>query len=85
MAKLERHLPDTYGFKSDDFPSPGAYNRRAICQCLCELSPGNHGVTIFDKFCTLNSVPPLPVVIAENDICRDELLFEIEMDAIKTK
>jgi hypothetical protein len=24
-------------------------------------------------------------VIAENDICRDELFFEIEMDAIKTK
>ncbi|MCP4260958.1 MAG: translation initiation inhibitor [Planctomycetes bacterium] len=41
--------------------------------------------TIFDKFCTLNNVPPLPVVIAENDICREELLFEIELDAIKTK
>jgi hypothetical protein len=40
---------------------------------------------IFKRYCTLNNVPPLPVVIAENDICRDELLFEIEMDAIKTK
>ena len=39
----------------------------------------------FDKYCTLNNVPPLPVVMVENDICRDELLFEIEMDAIKTK
>jgi enamine deaminase RidA (YjgF/YER057c/UK114 family) len=40
---------------------------------------------IFDKYCTLNNVPPISVVIAENDICRDELLFEIEMNAIKTK
>ncbi|MHC4725681.1 MAG: RidA family protein [Planctomycetota bacterium] len=39
---------------------------------------------IFGKFCKLNNVPTLPVVIAENDICRDELLFEIELDAIKT-
>jgi enamine deaminase RidA (YjgF/YER057c/UK114 family) len=39
----------------------------------------------FDKYCTLNNIPPLPAVIAENDICRDELLFEIEMDAIKSK
>ncbi len=39
----------------------------------------------FEKCCTLNNIPPLPVVMAENDICRDELLFEIEMDAIKTK
>lgn len=40
---------------------------------------------IFDKYCSQNNVPQLPVVIAENDICRDELLFEIELDAIKTK
>jgi len=37
---------------------------------------------IFEKYCSLNNVPKLPIVIAENDICRDELLFEIEMDAI---
>lgn len=40
---------------------------------------------IFEKYCMLNDVPPLPVVIAENDICRGELLFEIEMDAVKAK
>ena len=39
----------------------------------------------FEKCCTLNNIPPLPVVMVENDICRDELLFEIEMDAIKTE
>lgn len=39
----------------------------------------------FEKYCTLNNVPPFLVVMVENDICRDKLLFEIEMDAIKTK
>ena len=41
--------------------------------------------SIFEKYCLLNNVPQLPVVIAENDICRDELLFEIELDAITIK
>lgn len=41
--------------------------------------------SIFDKYCSQSNVPQLPVVIAENDICRDELLFEVELDAIKTK
>jgi enamine deaminase RidA (YjgF/YER057c/UK114 family) len=40
---------------------------------------------IFDNYCKQNDIPPLPVLITENDICRDELLFEIEMDAIKSK
>jgi len=38
---------------------------------------------IFEKYRTQNNVPSLPVVIVENDICRDELLFEIEVDAIQ--
>ena len=25
---------------------------------------------------------PLPAVVTENDICRDELLFELEVDAV---
>jgi len=40
---------------------------------------------IFEKYRTQNNVPPFPVVIAESSICRDELLFEIEMDVIQTK
>lgn len=40
---------------------------------------------IFEKYRTQNDVPPFPVVIVENDICRDELLFEIEVDAIQIK
>ncbi len=30
-----------------------------------------------------NELAPFPVIVAENDVCRDELLFEIEVDAVK--
>jgi enamine deaminase RidA (YjgF/YER057c/UK114 family) len=38
---------------------------------------------IFETYRAENSVPPFPAVIVKNDICRDELLFEIEVDAIR--
>lgn len=37
---------------------------------------------ILQKYRTQNELPWFPAVLAENDICRDELLFEIEVDAI---
>jgi enamine deaminase RidA (YjgF/YER057c/UK114 family) len=40
---------------------------------------------IFQKYCTQNNLRQFPAVIVENDICRDELLFEIEVDAIQTR
>ena len=40
---------------------------------------------IFQKYCTQNNLGHFPAVIVENDICRDELLFEIEVDAIRTR
>ncbi|MBN1510293.1 MAG: hypothetical protein JW955_25825 [Sedimentisphaerales bacterium] len=30
-----------------------------------------------------HGLAPFPVIVAENDVCRDELLFEIEVDALK--
>lgn len=39
---------------------------------------------LFRKYCSENGVPPFPAVILENDICRDDLLFEIEVDAVAT-
>ena len=33
-------------------------------------------------YCDKNGLPHMPTIIAENDICRDDLLFEIEVDAI---
>lgn len=34
------------------------------------------------KYCGENGIPDMPAIITENDICRDDLLFEIELDAI---
>lgn len=39
---------------------------------------------LFAKYREENGVPPFPVIVVENDVCRDELLFEIEVDAIAT-
>lgn len=38
---------------------------------------------LLDEYCRTNKLPQFPVIITENDICRDNLLFEIEVDAIK--
>jgi enamine deaminase RidA (YjgF/YER057c/UK114 family) len=35
------------------------------------------------RWCAARGVPTLPVVVTKADICRDDLLFEIEMDALK--
>jgi enamine deaminase RidA (YjgF/YER057c/UK114 family) len=39
---------------------------------------------ILETYRVQNKLPRFPVVLVENDICRDELLFEIEVDAIRT-
>lgn len=33
------------------------------------------------KYCENNNLPRMPIAIAHSDICRDDLLFEIELDA----
>ena len=38
---------------------------------------------IFMDYCKVKGLPPLPLAIANTDICRDDLLFEAEIDAIK--
>ncbi len=40
---------------------------------------------LFRKYCDESGVPSFPAILVENDICRDELLFEIEVDAIAAK
>ena len=39
------------------------------------------GAGRFQDYCAGHGLDCLPVVISENDICREELLFEIEVDA----
>ena len=41
----------------------------------CEDAPA------WDKYRARVSLPDMPVVVAQNHICRDDLLFEIEVDA----
>jgi hypothetical protein len=37
------------------------------------------------RYCEERGLPPLPVAVAHADICREELLFEIELDAVKAR
>jgi enamine deaminase RidA (YjgF/YER057c/UK114 family) len=39
---------------------------------------------LFQKYCRENRLPHLPLALSHSDICRHDLLFEIELDAIKT-
>ena len=39
---------------------------------------------LFENYCRDNRLPFLPIAIAHSDICRDDLLFEIEVDAVVT-
>ncbi|MBM3878754.1 MAG: translation initiation inhibitor [Verrucomicrobia bacterium] len=36
---------------------------------------------VFSQYCAQQRLPNLPVIVAKNDVCRDDLLFEIEVDA----
>jgi len=40
---------------------------------------------LFEAYRKANGLPAFPAIVVENDICRDDLLYEIEVDAIKTK
>lgn len=37
---------------------------------------------LFRHYCQETGLPPLPVIVTHNVICRDDLLFEIELDAV---
>ena len=38
----------------------------------------------FERYCRERDLPPLPVIVTQGTVCRDDLLFEIEVDAIGT-
>ena len=38
----------------------------------------------FGRFCDEFDIPATRVVVSHDDVCRDDLLFEIELDAIRT-
>lgn len=38
---------------------------------------------VFARLCAARGMPVLPAVVMNEDICREDLLFEIELDAIR--
>jgi len=40
---------------------------------------------VLAQFCSAAGMPDLPVIVADNVICRDDLLFELEVDAVQTQ
>jgi enamine deaminase RidA (YjgF/YER057c/UK114 family) len=40
---------------------------------------------LFDAYRAAQGLPAFPAVVVESDICREDLLFEIEVDAIKVR
>ncbi len=39
--------------------------------------------SLLDKYCKTHDIPSFPLAVAHADICRSDLLFEIEVDAVK--
>ncbi len=40
-------------------------------------------IPAYHKYCTANNLPAMPIIVANSTICREDLLFEVEVDAIK--
>ena len=38
---------------------------------------------VYDRYCKENGLSELPVAVVSNDVCRDDLLFEIEVDGVR--
>ncbi len=41
-----------------------------------------HDAHLLEQYCAENNLPDLPVAISHADVCRDDLLFEMELDAV---
>ena len=41
-------------------------------------------VPVFTRYCRDHGIPDFPMVLAHTDICRRDLLFEIEVETVKT-
>ncbi|MHC4186696.1 MAG: RidA family protein [Planctomycetota bacterium] len=39
--------------------------------------------SLLKEYCRTNNLPHMPIAVAHGDICRDDLLFEIEVDAVQ--
>jgi len=69
--KVIRTTLESHGFSWTDLTRATAYVKRA------------EDAGAWQNYLIKNHIHPLPVVVMESDICRDDLLFEIEMDAVQ--
>jgi enamine deaminase RidA (YjgF/YER057c/UK114 family) len=69
--KVVQAILDSRGFKPSDATRATAYFK----------NPAD--LSIFAEWCVENDVHSLPVVAVHCDICRDDLLFEVELDGWK--
>ncbi len=40
-------------------------------------------IAVYDQIVSQRGLPRIPAIVTENDVCRDDLLFELEVDAVK--
>ena len=45
------------------------------------MPPGGQTVHHYDAYCVAHHIPAFPLAISHADVCRHDLLFEIEIDA----
>ena len=38
-------------------------------------------IPLWHDFCRAHRIPPMPILLTQSEVCRDDLLFEIELDA----
>lgn len=50
-------------------------------RCIAYIKQSQY-TPAFEQYCRTAGLSGLPVILTENDICRDELLFEIQVDAM---
>lgn len=43
------------------------------------------GIPIYARYCAAAGLPPMPILTMSSTICRDDLLFELEVDAVRAR
>jgi enamine deaminase RidA (YjgF/YER057c/UK114 family) len=52
-----------------------------VAKAMAYLKDASY-ITALNEYCTVNDVEMIPFVITENHVCRHDLLFEMELDAV---
>jgi len=81
----------------DDVPGQIDLTMRVVAAILDQRNAGWSDVTRsiayfkradylahYVKYCQDNDIPDMPIILTENDVCRGDLLFEIELDTLTT-